>query len=173
MFKNLREDIQTVLTKDPAARSTLEVVLCYGGFHAIMLHRINHGLWVCGLQLFARFFANIARIITGVEIHPAAQIGRRVFIDHGMGVVIGETAKVGDDVTLYQGVTLGGVSLEKGAIRHPQIGDGVVIGAGAKVLGAVYIGDGSRIGANAVVLESCEAGTTLVGIPARALAKAE
>ena len=171
MFKGIAEDLRTILDKDPAARSVLEVALCYNGFHAIMLHRINHGLWQCGLQLFARFFANIARMITGIEIHPAAVIGRRVFIDHGLGLVIGETTKIGDDVTLYQGVTLGGVSLEKGAIRHPQVADGVVIGAGAKVLGAITIGENARIGANAVVVSDVEAHTTVVGIPARVLAK--
>ncbi len=172
MFSALREDIQTVVTKDPAARSTLEVVLCYNGFHAVVLHRINHALWKAGLLLFARFFANISRIITGIEIHPAATLGRRLFIDHGVGIVIGETARIGDDCTLYPGVTLGGVSLEKGAIRHPQIGNEVIVGAGAKVLGAVVIGDRVKIGANAVVLESFEAESVVVGIPARALAKA-
>ncbi len=171
MLKGIREDINTVLTKDPAAKSKLEVVLCYAGFHAILLHRINHGLWACGLQLFARFFANIARMVTGVEIHPAAKIGRRVFIDHGMGIVIGETAKIGDDVVMYQGVTLGGISLEKGVVRHPQIGDGVIIGAGAKILGAITIGNNARIGANAVVVDDVDAHATMVGIPARPLAK--
>ena len=139
LFKNLREQIDATLARDPAARSRLEVVLCYPGFHALLYHRFAHWLWQRGWLLPGRFVSHLGRVLTGIEIHPGARIGRRVFIDHGMGVVIGETADVGDDVTLYQGVTLGGTSLTRGAKRHPTIGDGVVIGAGARVLGPVTV----------------------------------
>jgi serine O-acetyltransferase len=171
MWRAIREDVQAVLDKDPAARSKLEVVVCCSGFHALALHRLTHCLWGMGLQFFARFIAQVARFLTGVEIHPAARIGARCVIDHGMGVVIGETAEIGDDVLIFQGVTLGGVSAERGARRHPRIGNMVVLGAGAKVLGAIDIGAGSKVGANAVVLESCPEGSVLVGVPARILAK--
>jgi serine O-acetyltransferase len=150
MFNIIHEDIQSVLDRDPAARNTLEVVVCYPGLHAIWAHRVSHRLWKNGLKLFARWISQIMRGITGIEIHPGAMIGRNVFLDHGMGVVIGETAEVGDNVTIYHGVTLGGTSLHK-IKRHPTIEDNVVIGAGAKVLGAITIGADSRIGANAVV----------------------
>lgn len=166
MFKGLREDIEAVFQRDPAARSRLEVLLCYPGIHALVLHRAAHRLWRAGFKLGARLVSQLGRLVTGIEIHPGATIGRRFFIDHGMGVVIGETAEVGDDVTLYQGVTLGGVSLAKGK-RHPTIGNDVVIGAGAAVLGAFRVGDGARVGSNAVVLKEVPAGVTVLGIPAR------
>jgi serine O-acetyltransferase len=168
MFKGLREDLDAVFERDPAARSRLEVLLCYPGIHARIFHRLAHALWRRGWRLTARFVSQLARFLTGIEIHPGAVIGRRFFIDHGMGVVIGETAEVGDDVTLYQGVTLGGVSLDKGK-RHPTIGNGVIVGAGAAVLGPFTVGDGARIGSNAVVLKEVPAGATMVGIPARAV----
>jgi len=166
MLDGLKEDIQAVVERDPAARSKLEVLLCYPSVHAITLHRLAHALWRRGWLVTARFISQFARWMTGIEIHPAAQIGRRLLIDHGMGVVIGETAVVGDDVTLYQGVTLGGVSLDPGK-RHPTIEDGVVIGAGAAVLGPFTVGRGARIGSNAVVLREVPPGATMVGIPAR------
>jgi serine O-acetyltransferase len=164
MLKTLREDIRSVFDRDPAARSTLEVLLCYAGLHAIWDHRIAHWLWNHNLKLLARLFSQWSRFITGIEIHPGAVIGRRFFIDHGMGVVIGETAEIGDDVTMYHGVTLGGVSTHKGK-RHPTIGDGVVIGAGAKILGAIEIGSGSRVGANAVVVDEIPPDSVVVGVP--------
>jgi serine O-acetyltransferase len=164
MIKTLREDIRSVFDRDPAARSTLEVLLCYAGLHAIWDHRITHWLWSHNFKLLARMLSQFSRFITGIEIHPGAVIGRRFFIDHGMGVVIGETAEVGDDVTLYHGVTLGGVSTRKGK-RHPTIGDGVVIGAGAKILGAIEIGSGSRVGANAVVVDEIPPDSVVVGVP--------
>jgi serine O-acetyltransferase len=166
MFKALMEDIQAVFERDPAARSKIEVLLCYPGVHAVALHRLAHALWRRGWCLAARFLSNVNRFLTGIEIHPGAKIGRRFFIDHGMGVVIGETAEIGDDVTIYQGVTLGGVSLDKGK-RHPTIEDGVVIGAGAAVLGPFTVGKGARIGSNAVVVKEVPPGVTVVGIPAR------
>jgi len=166
IFKNLRDDIDNVLRLDPAARSALEVVLCYPGFHAMLFHRSAHWLWQHGWLVLARFLSTISRSITGIEIHPGARIGRRLFIDHGVGVVIGETTEIGDDVTLYQGVTLGGTSLQRGK-RHPTLGDNVIVGAGAKVLGAFTVGRGARIGANAVVLSDVPKGVTMVGIPAR------
>jgi len=172
MFKAIREDIQSVFERDPAAQSTLEVVLCYAGLHAIWGHRIAHWFWEHKLKLFARWLAQGNRFWTGIEIHPGAQIGRRFFIDHGMGVVIGETSEIGDDVTLYHGVTLGGVSLEKGK-RHPTIENGVVIGAGAKVLGPITIGACSRIGANAVVVKDVPEDSVVVGIPGHASSKAQ
>ncbi len=166
MFSRLREDIRCALDRDPAARNSLEVLLTYPGIHALLIHRLAHWLWSVGLRLLARMLANAARLFTGIEIHPAAQIGRRFFIDHGMGVVVGETAIIGDDCTLYHGVTLGGTSWEQGK-RHPTLADGVVVGAGAKVLGPIEVGAGARIGSNAVVLKSVPAGATVVGVPGR------
>ena len=166
IFKNLRDDIANVLRLDPAARSALEVALCYPGFHAVVVHRMAHWLWQRGWVVSARFLSTISRSLTGIEIHPGAKIGRRLFIDHGVGVVVGETAEIGDDVTLYQGVTLGGTSLQRGK-RHPTLGDNVIVGAGAKVLGAFTVGRGARIGANAVVLSEVPAGVSIAGIPAK------
>lgn len=170
MFNTLREDIRSVFDRDPAARSTLEVLLCYAGLHAIWDHRIAHWLWIHNMKLLARMFSQLSRFFTGIEIHPGAVIGRRFFIDHGMGVVIGETAEIGNDVTMYHGVTLGGVSINKGK-RHPTIGDGVVIGAGAKILGAIEIGSGSRVGANAVVVDEIPPDSVVVGVPGRPVHK--
>lgn len=163
---SIREDIQTVFDKDPAARSILEVVTCYPGLHAIWMHRISHYLWTHNLFFLARFASHIARFLTGVEIHPGAKIGRRFFIDHGMGVVIGETAEVGNDVLMYMGTVLGGTSLEK-TKRHPTVEDGVVIGAGSVLLGPITIGMGAKIGAGSVVVRSVPAGATVVGVPGR------
>ena len=168
MLDRFREDIGVVFDRDPAARSTWEVITCYPGFHAMVLHRLSHWLWNAGLRWFARWLAHFARWFTGIEIHPGATIGRRFFIDHGMGVVIGETSVIGDDCTLYHGVTLGGTSWNKGK-RHPTLGAGVVIGAGAKVLGPITLGDGARVGSNAVVVKDVPSGATAVGIPARIL----
>lgn len=168
MFKSFKEDIDAVFARDPAARSRLEVLLCYPGIHALIFHRLAHPLWRGGWHLLARFVSQLGRFMTGIEIHPGATIGRRFFVDHGMGVVIGETAEIGDDVTLYQGVTLGGVSLDKGK-RHPTIGNGVIVGAGAAVLGPFAVGDGARIGSNAVVVKAVPPGISVVGIPARAV----
>jgi serine O-acetyltransferase len=165
IFKKMREDIASVLENDPAARSKLEIVLCYSGLHALWFHRVNHWLWTHGLRLVARWLSQVARLLTGIEIHPAAQVGRRLFIDHGMGVVVGETSVIGDDVLIYQGVTLGGTGKEHGK-RHPTIGNGVSIGAGAKVLGNITVGDNSRIGAGSVVLRSVPENSTVVGVPA-------
>jgi serine O-acetyltransferase len=167
LLKNLREEIDATLARDPAARSRLEVVLCYPGFHALLYHRLAHWLWRRGWLLAGRLISHVGRVLTGIEIHPGATVGRRVFIDHGMGVVIGETAEVGDDVTLYQGVTLGGTSLTRGAKRHPTIGNGVIVSSGAQILGPFRVGDGARIGAQAVVLSEVPDGATMVGIPAR------
>lgn len=167
MFSRLREDLANVLERDPAARSRWEVLTCYPGMHALWLHRFAHGAWVRGFFWLGRFTSHVGRMLTGIEIHPGARIGRRVFIDHGMGVVIGETAEVGDDCTIYQGVTLGGTSLYRGAKRHPTLGRGVVIGAGAKVLGGFQVGDGAKVGSNAVVVKPVPAGATAVGNPAR------
>jgi serine O-acetyltransferase len=172
MFKAIREDISSVFARDPAARNIFEVVTCYPGFHARLLHRVSHGLWKIKLKWLARFLAYIARALTGIEIHPGATIGRRFFIDHGMGVVIGETAEIGDDVTLYHGVTLGGTSWKEGK-RHPTLCDGVVVGAGAKILGPIVIGAGAKIGSNAVVVKEVPAGATAAGIPARILDEAK
>jgi serine O-acetyltransferase len=172
MFKIIRDDIQSVLDRDPAARNVLEVLLCYPGLHAIWAHRIAHRLWKMGLRLFARWISQIMRNITGIEIHPGATIGHNLFIDHGMGVVIGETAEVGNNVTLYHGVTLGGTSLQK-TKRHPTIEDHVVIGAGAKVLGAITIGAHSRIGANAVVVKSAPPHSVIVGVPGQIVVRDE
>jgi serine O-acetyltransferase len=166
MFRRIREDIGCVFERDPAARSVWEVLTCYPGFHALQLHRVAHALWRARLRWLARFLSHITRFLTGVEIHPGARIGRRVFIDHGMGVVIGETAEIGDDCTLYHGVTLGGVSWDQGK-RHPTLGKGVVVGAGAKILGPFVVGDGAKVGSNSVVVKAVPAGTTVVGIPAR------
>ena len=167
MFKHLREDIASIFERDPAARTTFEVLTCYPGLHAVYIHRLARWFWTNGLRWFGRATSNFGRWVTGIEIHPGAVIGRRVFIDHGMGVVIGETAEVGDDCTIYQGVTLGGTSLTPGAKRHPTLGRGVIVSAGAKVLGSFTVGDGARVGANSVVLKPVPAGATAVGIPAR------
>ncbi len=167
MFRQLREDVASVFERDPAARSTFEVLTCYPGLHAIWLHRIGHWFWTHHLLWLGRLTSHFGRWLTGIEIHPAVVIGRRVFIDHGMGVVIGETAAVGDDCTIYQGVTLGGTSLYRGTKRHPTLGKGVVVGAGAKVLGGFTVGDGAKIGSNAVVVKEVPAGVSVVGIPGR------
>ncbi len=167
MFARLTEDIRNIRAHDPAARSVLEVLTCYPGLHAVWGHRVSHWLWTHGLKWLARFNSHLARWFTGIEIHPGAVIGARLFIDHGMGVVIGETAEIGDDCTIYQGVTLGGTSLDKGVKRHPTLGNGVVVGGGAKVLGSFTVGEGARIGSNAVVVKAVPAGATAVGIPAR------
>jgi serine O-acetyltransferase len=167
MFDRLREDIATILERDPAAHSRFEVLTCYPGLHALAMHRWAHGCWTNGFRWLGRFLSNINRFITGIEIHPGATIGRRVFIDHGMGVVIGEMAEIGDDCTIYQGVTLGGTSLIKGAKRHPTLGRNVIIGANACVLGGFTVGDGARVGSNAVVTKPVPAGATAVGNPAR------
>jgi len=166
LFKTLREDIRTIRAKDPAARSLAEIIFCYPGLHALWGHRIAHFLWRHRLYFFARWLSHINRFLTGIEIHPGAKIGRRLFIDHGAGVVIGETAEVGDDVLMYQGVVLGGTSLEKKK-RHPTIGNHVVIGTGAAILGAITIGDDVRIGSGSVVVKSVPSGATVVGIPGR------
>ncbi len=172
MLKRFREDIKTVFERDPAARHTLEVVTTYPGVHAMVFHRLSHGCWNIGLKWLARFISAIGRWLTGIEIHPGAKIGRRLFIDHGMGVVIGETAEIGDDCTLYHGVTLGGTSWDGGK-RHPTLGDGVVVGAGAKILGPIEVGDNARIGSNSVVVKPVEPQTTVVGIPAHAVGSDE
>lgn len=166
LFSTLREDIRTVLARDPAARSVLEVIFCYPGLHALWLHRLAHFLWRHKLLFLARFLSHINRFLTNIEIHPGARIGRRFFIDHGAGVVIGETAEIGDDVVMYQGAVLGGTSLKKEK-RHPTIGNNVVIGAGAIILGAITVGDNARIGAGSVVVKSVPPGVTVVGIPGK------
>ncbi len=166
MFERVREDIQSVFHRDPAARNALEVLTCYPGLHAVWLHRLAHGLWTSGWKWLARLVSNFGRWMTGIEIHPGARIGRRFFIDHGMGIVIGETAEIGDDVTLYQGVTLGGTTWNKGK-RHPTLANGVVVGAGAKVLGPFTVGAGAKVGSNAVVTKEVPPGATVVGIPGR------
>jgi serine O-acetyltransferase len=165
MFKRIVNEIDSVFDRDPAARSRLEVFLCYPGLHAVLFYRLSHWLWKRGFKFMGRFLSYIARFITGIEIHPGATIGQRFFIDHGMGVVIGETASIGNDVTIYHDVTLGGTSLSKG-IRHPQVGNNVIIGAGAQLLGPIIVGDGARIGSNAVVVKDVDAGATMVGVPA-------
>ncbi len=172
MFTTLRSDINSVFERDPAARSTLEILLCYNGIHAIWAHRINHFFWTHQLKLLARWCSNVTRFFTGIEIHPGAKIGRRCFIDHGTGIVIGETAEVGDDVLMYQGSGLIGTSLKKEK-RHPTIGNNVEIGAGAFVLGAITVGDGVRIGAGSVVIRSVPPAVTVVGVPARVVTKPE
>jgi serine O-acetyltransferase len=171
MFSRLREDIANIMQHDPAARTRWEVLTCYPGLHAILLHRAAHGCWRRNWRWIGRFISHLGRMLTGIEIHPGAAIGRRVFIDHGFGVVIGETAVVGDDCTIYQGVTLGGTSLSRGAKRHPTLERGVIIGAGAKVLGSFIVGEGAKIGSNAVVVKPVPAGATAVGNPARIIEK--
>jgi serine O-acetyltransferase len=166
MFARIKEEIAVVFERDPAARNAWEVVTCYPGFHAMLFHRLGHRLWGSGFKWLARFVSHIGRGLTGIEIHPGATIGRRFFIDHGMGVVIGQTAEIGDDCTLYHGVTLGGTSWSPGK-RHPTLGDGVVVGAGAKILGPITVGDGAKVGSNAVVVKPVPAGATAIGIPAR------
>ena len=167
MFNRLREDISVVFDRDPAARTTWEVLTCYPGLHALVWHRlVVHPLWLANFSWIARWLAHWSRFLTGIEIHPGATIGRRVFIDHGMGVVVGETAEIGDDSTLYHGVTLGGTSWNQGK-RHPTLGKGVVVGAGAKILGPIHVGDSAKIGSNAVVVRNVPLGATAVGIPAR------
>src|SRR5579859_1069641 len=168
MFRHLREEIASIFERDPAARSTWEVLTCYPGLHAILIHRVSHWLWSQRVRWIGRMLSHIGRFLTGIEIHPGATIGRRVFIDHGMGVVIGETAEIGDDCTLYHGVTLGGTTWNRGK-RHPTLGRGVVIGAGAKVLGPINVGDGAKIGSNAVVVKDVPPGGTAIGVPARIL----
>jgi len=170
MFERVREDIQSVFHRDPAARNAFEVLTCYPGLHAIWLHRGAHALWTRNFKWLARLVSNFSRWMTGIEIHPGAKVGRRFFIDHGMGIVIGETAEIGNDVTLYQGVTLGGTSWNAGK-RHPTLEDGVVVGGGAKVLGPFIVGAGAKIGSNAVVTKAVPAGATAVGIPARIIVK--
>jgi serine O-acetyltransferase len=169
MFKTIVNDIDSVLARDPAARSRLEVILCYPGVHALIFHRLSNWLWRSRWKLPARMVSYISRFITGIEIHPGATIGNRFFIDHGMGVVIGETSRIGDDVTIYHDVTLGGTSLNKG-LRHPQIGNNVIIGAGAQLLGPIVVGENARVGSNAVVTKDVASDTTVVGIPARPVA---
>ena len=173
MFRQLREDIDSIFERDPAARTTWEVLTCYPGLHAIYIHKLARWFWTHGLRWFGRATSNFGRWATGIEIHPGAVVGKRVFIDHGMGVVIGETAEVGDGCTIYQGVTLGGTSLYRGAKRHPTLAAGVVVGAGAKVLGGFTVGEGANIGSNAVVVKEVPAGATVVGIPGRIVEKAE
>jgi serine O-acetyltransferase len=167
MFNQLREDIQSIFARDPAARTTLEVLTCYPGLHAVYIQKLARWFWTHGLRWLGRLTSHFGRWATGIEIHPGAIIGRRVFIDHGMGVVIGETAEVGDDCTIYQGVTLGGTTLYRGTKRHPTLGAGVVVGAGAKVLGGFTVGAGAKVGSNAVVVKEVPAGATVVGIPGR------
>jgi serine O-acetyltransferase len=168
----IRSDIQSVFERDPAARSTLEVLLCYPGLHAVWGHRLAHWLWARNLRLFARWISQLMRALTGIEIHPGATIGSNLFIDHGMGVVIGETAEVGSCVTLYHGVTLGGTSLNKGK-RHPTLEDHVVVGAGAKILGAIIVGENSRIGANAVVVKAVPPNSVVVGVPGQVVMRSQ
>ena len=172
MFKRLRADIDCILERDPAARSRWEVLTCYPGLHAIYVHKLAHWFWLHGLRWLGRFTSHLGRWLTGIEIHPGAKIGSCVFIDHGMGVVVGETAEVGDGCTIYQGVTLGGTSLEPGTKRHPTLGAGVIVGAGAKVLGGFTVGDGARIGPNAIVIKEVAPGATVVGPLGRVLEKA-
>jgi serine O-acetyltransferase len=170
MFKRLTEEADSYFSRDPSAKSRLEIFLCYPGFHALMIHHLSHKLWKANWRLLARFISQLSRFMTGIEIHPGATIGKHLFLDHGMGIVIGETARIGDDVTIYHGVTLGGTSSED-VIRHPQIGNDVIIGAGAQVLGPVNIGEGVRIGSNAVVVKDVNAHATMVGVPAREASK--
>lgn len=171
MFSQIQEDISSIIERDPAARSRWEVLTCYPGLHAVVMHRWANACWRAGFKWSGRFISHIARGLTGIEIHPGATIGRRVFIDHGFGVVIGETAEIGDDCTIYQGVTLGGTSLSKGTKRHPTLGRGAIIGAGAKVLGAFTVGEGAKVGSNAVVVKEVPPGATAVGNPARVIEK--
>ena len=171
-WRAVREEIDSVYERDPAARSTFEILTCYAGVHAVLGHRVTHWLWLAGAKSLARWLAQVMRLFTGIEIHPGATIGPRFFIDHGMGVVIGETAEIGADVTLYHGVTLGGTTLNHGK-RHPTLGDRVVVGAGAKILGAITIGDDTRVGANAVVVKSVPANAVVVGVPGQNIARKE
>jgi serine O-acetyltransferase len=173
MFSRIRSDIQCILDRDPAARTRWDVITSYPGFHAVVLHRFAHGCWNMGFKWLGRFISHISRGLTGIEIHPAAIVGERVFFDHAMGVVVGETAEIGDGCTIYQGVTLGGTSLYKGAKRHPTLGKNVVVSAGAKVLGGFTVGDNAKIGSNAVVIKPVPAGATAVGIPARIILSKE
>ena len=173
MFSRIRSDIQCILDRDPAARTRWDVITSYPGFHAVVLHRFAHGCWNLGFKWLGRFVSNLSRMLTGIEIHPAAIVGERVFFDHAMGVVVGETAEIGDGCTIYQGVTLGGTSLYKGAKRHPPLGKNVVVSAGAKVLGGFTVGDNAKIGSNAVVIKPVPAGATAVGIPARIILSKE
>lgn len=173
MFSRIKADIDCILERDPAARSWFEVLTCYPGLHAVILHRPAHWCWTHGLKWLGRFISQIARWFTGIEIHPGAVVGERVFFDHAMGVVVGETAEIGDGCTIYQGVTLGGTSLYKGSKRHPTLGKNVVVSAGAKVLGGFVVGDGAKIGSNAVVIKPVPAGATAVGIPARIIPSKE
>ncbi|KJV09780.1 serine acetyltransferase, partial [Elstera litoralis] len=172
LFKQFRDEIDSILARDPAARSRLEVILCYPGLHAVLFYRVAHGAWTRGWVTLARVLSHLGRVLTGIEIHPGAQIGQRFFIDHGMGVVIGETAIIGNDVTLYQGVTLGGTSLHGGK-RHPTLEDNVIVGSGAQVLGGFTVGRGARVGANAVVVKAVPAGATVTGIPAKVVGDAK
>src|SRR3954449_4536282 len=169
MFSKLRSDIACILERDPAARSSWEVLTCYPGLHAIYVHKLAHWFWTHGLRWFGRFTSQFGRWLTGIEIHPGAKVGRGVFIDHGMGVVVGETAEIGDGCTIYQGVTLGGTSLTRGAKRHPTLGRGVIVGANSQILGGFTVGDNARVGSNAVVLKEVPPGATAVGNPARVL----
>ena len=171
MFQRLREDIACILERDPAAHSSWEVLTCYPGLHALLMHRWAHACWRRGFRWSGRFISHLARFFTGIEIHPGAVIGRRVFIDHGMGVVVGETAEIGDGCTIYQGVTLGGTALTRGSKRHPTLGKNVIVGANSQVLGGFVVGDGARVGSNAVVLKAVPPGATAVGNPARILLK--
>ncbi|MDD5394109.1 MAG: serine O-acetyltransferase [Thiothrix sp.] len=166
MFSRIREDIHCIFDRDPAARNVFEILTTYPGVHAVLFHRLTHWLWVRDFKWLARLLSNVARLFTGIEIHPGAKIGHRFFIDHGMGVVIGETAEIGDDCTLYHGVTLGGTTWQKGK-RHPTLGNDVVIGAGAKILGPITLGNGARVGSNAVVMKDVPEGVTMVGVPGR------
>ncbi|MBL27487.1 MAG: serine O-acetyltransferase [Rhodospirillaceae bacterium] len=169
-FKRIARDIKAILDRDPAVRSRIEVVLCYPGFHALIIHRMANWLWRHKLFLAGRFMSHVGRVLTGIEIHPAATVGEGVFIDHGMGVVIGETSVIGDNVTIYQGATLGGTTWERGK-RHPTLHNDVIVGAGAKVLGPITIGSGARIGSNAVVVKDVRAGAAVVGVPAKEIAR--
>jgi serine O-acetyltransferase len=173
MFSRLRSDIQCILDRDPAARTTWEVITCYPGLHAVVLHRVAHWCWLNRLYWLGRFISHLGRFLTGIEIHPGAKLGERVFFDHAMGTVVGETAEIGDGCTIYQGVTLGGTSLYKGTKRHPTLGRDVVVSAGAKVLGGFEVGDGAKIGSNAVVIKPVPPGATAVGIPARIIPSKE
>jgi serine O-acetyltransferase len=173
MFSKLREDIAAIRQKDPAARSDWEVLTCYPGLHALLFHRLAHACWQAQFYWLGRFISQFGRFFTGIEIHPGARIGRRVFMDHGMGIVVGETAEIGDDCTIYQGVTLGGTLLSRGAKRHPTLGAGVIVGAGAQVLGGFTVGEGAKIGSNAVVIKPVPAGGTAVGNPARVVMPAD
>jgi len=172
MFRHLKEDIASVFERDPAARTWWEVLTCYPGLHALTIHKLAHWFWTHGLRWLGRLTSHVGRWLTGIEVHPGATVGRRVFIDHGMGVVIGETAEIGDDTTLYHGVTLGGTTWNKGK-RHPTLGKRVVVGAGAKILGPITVGDGAKIGSNAVVVRDVPEGATVVGVPGRVVEDAQ